>query len=185
MIKTIDADYVGQFPILSGMMRVTDPCYRRDSWCTDIVDNVKKGAWDAYIKTDPDSHRVSELMAFHKDVDGKTVKNASWTSREQIIGVDSGQCGFFDDKYYPENTGDYEDENSFYYKCCSATERDCGLVNYGVVSRSGYGDGSYGCFILEDKDENVIGVKVVFIEECEDDDDEGFDYSIDYDYNDD
>jgi hypothetical protein len=183
MIKSIDADYVGQFPILSGKVRVTDPCYERDTWCAGVIEDVKKGAWEAYIRTERKYSRVIELMAFHKDIDNNTFKKSSWITQDADIGVDSGQCGIFDDKYYPEKTGEYDDENSFYYKCCLATENEAGVVDYGVVSRSGFGDGSYVCYTLENK-ERVVGIKIIFIEENDDEEDDmDNDYYIG-DYND-
>jgi hypothetical protein len=42
-----------------------------------------------------------------------------------MIGVDSGQAGFFCDSIYPQGkTGEYSDKKSFYGQCCEATNPD-------------------------------------------------------------
>jgi len=145
-------------------MRVSDPCYERDTWSAGTIEDVKNGEWEAHIKTI--GKRVAELSAYHTDIKPSTLKKLKWFEQDFEVGVDSGQCGLFDDKFYPEGeTGEYGD-NSFYGKCCSLTLKNggVGVLDFGVVSSSGYGDGAYICSTLEEKRE-IVGVKIVFIEE--------------------
>lgn len=57
----------------------------------------------------------------------------------------------------------------WYEMCCDKTLSDqgAGVIPGGVVSRSGYGDGGYDCFIQKDKSGQIVGVKIVFISEEE------------------
>lgn len=164
MIKITDAEFVGQFKVKSHKLRISDPCYDKKTWCAGVIDEVKNGTWESYVKVN-DDNRVSELMAFHKDITKSTLKNDNWIEQDIDVGVDSGQCGIFDEDSYPEGkTGEYNDVNSFYGKCCKITSSDYGSIDFGVISSSGYGDGSYVSYILEEKDE-VVGVKIIFIED--------------------
>ena len=84
-------------------------------------------------------------------------------------GVDSGQAGIFDDSKYPdtdEERGEYGDNDRFYGKCCNKTMNNegCGVFDGCFVSSSGYGDGSYNCYIAE-KDNEIIGIAIQFIDE--------------------
>lgn len=162
------AEYIGQFKVKSGSLRVSDPCYDKDTWCAGVIEDVKNGNWESYIKLDETSSRVSELLTFYSDISNATVKKDNWIEQPIEVGVDSGQCGIFDDDYYPNGkTGEYGDMDSFYGKCCDITTSDfSGVLEFGTVSSSGFGDGSYVCYALEDKN-GVVGVKIVFIEEDE------------------
>ena len=185
MIKTNEVEHVGQFNVQSGNLRITDPCYKRDTWCAGVISDVKNGVWESHIKMD-DS--VAELIAYHKDIKSTTLRIAKWKEQGIDVGVDSGQCGIFDADLYPEGeTGNFDGKGSFYDKCCRLTTggHDAGVLDFGVVSRSGYGDGSYTCYTLEDVN-GVVGVKIVFIDENDVEDE--FDYDRDedgYNYRDD
>ena len=136
---------------LSGKVVVSDPCYDRGVWCmaTDIA--VKPGKYATYIAKKNEKRfgiRVAVVMAVHLDY-VNSIKN-EWEPYGVCVGVDSGQCGIFDDTVYPatkESGGEYDDENSFYGECCKLTLSDSqgGILKSrnGVVSSSGYGDGSY------------------------------------------
>lgn len=177
MLK-VDRDYepIGQFEIKSGAMRITDPCYERGTWCAGTIDEVKNGVWEAFIKAESYDGRVKELTAFHSDISSKILKDSNWIEQSIDVGVDSGQAGMFDDEMYPEGeTGEYGEDDTFYGKCCEITLNNlAGTLPFGVVSSSGYGDGSYTCYTLEDKD-NIVGIKIEFIGDYDEDDD------IDYD----
>ena len=182
MIKINDAEYVGQFNVQSGNLRVTDPCYKKDTWCAGVISDVKNGIWEAHIKMED---RVAELITYHKDISASTLRKSKWMEQGIDVGVDSGQCGIFDDNLYPEGeTGEYGDNVSFYDKCCKMTteSHDAGVLDFGVVSRSGYGDGSYVCYTLEDVN-GVVGVKIVFIDENYEDKDFDSDFKPYRDYN--
>jgi hypothetical protein len=68
------------------------------------------------------------------------------------IGIDSGQCGIFDDTIYPadkKSRGKFDDKGSFYGECCQITlsKEKGGIMKNckGLVSSSGFGDGIYDC----------------------------------------
>ena len=143
----IDVGYID----LSGKAVVSDPCYDRNVWCMLTGIDVKPGQYATYIvKKDEKKFgiRVAAIMAVHTDyVD--SIKT-DWEPYDGCVGVDSGQCGIFDDTLYPvdeKSGGEYDDEHSFYGECCKLTlgENQGGVLitNKGVVSSSGYGDGSY------------------------------------------
>ena len=52
------------------------------------------------------------------------------------IGVDAGMAGFF------ENKPDFDDEEWELF-CEKLRDKDCAILPYGVVCRSGFGDGRY------------------------------------------
>jgi hypothetical protein len=145
--------YTG-FIELSGKVVVSDPVYDRSVWCmaTDIT--VKPGTYLTYIVKKHDQKfgfKAAEIVAIHTD--WVESEKEAWEPYDCCIGVDSGQCGIFDDSIYPANgisRGEFEDEDSFYGECCKLTLSDnqCGVLKSlkGVISSSGYGDGSYKLF---------------------------------------
>jgi hypothetical protein len=165
-----DNEFIGLFKVQSNKLRISDPCYKKDEWAAGTIDDVKVGEWEAHIKTV--GKRVAELSAYHADIKRTTLKKLKWVEQDIEVGVDSGQCGIFDEKFYPEeDPGEYGDNTTFYGKCCNLTLKNggVGVLDFGVVSSSGYGDGAYMCSTLEEKKE-VVGVKIVFIEEDNDSD---------------
>jgi hypothetical protein len=166
-IKTKD---MKTFEVKSGKVVISDPCYTRDTWCQKVLDNVKNGEW--IVNTELIGGRIGTLEAH---VSGSNKKTYDYVND---LGVDSGQLGIFDDSIYPtgENTGEYDDKSSFYGKCCDKTlgDEQFGIVdNLGVVSSSGWGDGSYTACLGIDNEGKVVSIFVEFIGD-EDDDDQPF-----------
>jgi hypothetical protein len=98
-----DIQSIGNFIIESGKIIVSDPCYetRGGNWQS-LFENVKKGEWKAYIiETDGSSWgvRVGEIFAIHSDYE---LDDINW-NRGSTIGVDSGQAGIYDLKYYKDD----------------------------------------------------------------------------------
>jgi hypothetical protein len=181
MLKVNNSEYLGQFKISSGKLRVSDPCYDRNAWLTGVLDDIKNGTWEAFIKLDITGTRVAELIAFHKDIPSKFIKNDRWDEQDLEIGVDSGQCGIFDDNHYPDEKGNANQTNSFYGTCCQLVKNDFGgVLDFGAVSSSGLGDGTYLCYTMEDHN-GIIAVKVAFIEP---EDEDGVE-ELEYDFEDD
>jgi hypothetical protein len=114
---------ITSFTINSSTIRVTDPCYTKDVWCSGIIDNVLVGDWFADTLIFPDSKtgwgdRIAEIFIWHKDYSFENINELT----EVNVGVDSGQAGFFDDSQYPDGeTGEYGDLNTFYGKVCAGT----------------------------------------------------------------
>ena len=76
------------------------------------------------------------------------------------VGVDSGQAGIFNEKYYEEN----QPKEEWYDRICELTnDEHFGVIdNEGVVSRTGYGDGSYRAYAAF-YDGKIVGIKIYYI----------------------
>jgi hypothetical protein len=167
---------IGTFEVNSGFIRVTDPCYTPDTWCAGDFE-ARNGTWNAEIVYSEDNswgRRVVELHIWHT---GIRYARSAHLFKELIIdvGVDSGQCGFFDSEEYKTNQGgDFDDKESFYGKVCALTLQEsdpAGVISFGAVSSSGPGDGSYRVSIIE-SDGKAVAAKVVFIDDSEQEEEE-------------
>ena len=97
----------------------------------------------------------------------------SWKEQQDnFVGVDSGQAGVFDAKYFEDDklARQYQVEDPicpdqpWYSLCCDRTlgETGAGIIPYGVVSSSGLGDGSYS-YYTNTVDGKTVGVQIVFM----------------------
>jgi len=224
-----------QFAVSSGILRVTDPCYGLDVWCSGQIENVKTGTWLAQVGYFKDPHdadsvveyrqhqREDELAvakamnkadpehsALHDEMAKKRIERMErkWaeedandhgrvayirvcheSEREALenglqldafektnvdVGVDSGQAGFFELSHYAEAlsgkpSGRQGDEKfeEFYDGVCELTlaAASFGVVPFGAVSQSGYGDGGYDCFVRLNEDGQTVDSYIVFIGE--------------------
>lgn len=178
---------IKEFEIVSGKVRVTDPCYDTTTWCSTELKKVKNGKWNAStLKSDEDDWgiRCAELQVWHSDYNKHDVVNLSMKLVDADIGVDSGQAGIFDSKFFKDNklakkeydkTGakPFMEDDLWYSLSCDQTlaEEQWGIVPYGVVSTSGFGDGSYRAYVTE-KEGEVVAIKIVFIPDNSDQDEE-------------
>lgn len=112
------------FELASNQLRVTDPCYTKDTWCAGVLSNVLPGKWVAEKIVMDDSQtgwgdRISQLQIWHEDY----LMSVTADELSDIhVGVDSGQAGFFDESQYPEGeTGEYNDLDTFYGRVCAGT----------------------------------------------------------------
>lgn len=185
-------DKIGSFEMSQPVMRVSDPCYDRDVWCTGLINNCLTGKWNAAIALSDEGEwgkRVAMLIVRHETApafaaangvftkengDGETVTiywpGDTWERLDAVIGVDSGQCGLFDEaKYNDSSLFDTPPEHDYgsrwYGHCCDLTlsKRQAGVIPCGAVSSSGYGDGSYNALYHENKDGNVDMVCILYI----------------------
>lgn len=164
---------LGQFVVNSGKIQVIDPCYSPGSgetiealngnWyaTTEMVD--AKGDCNASITVFHESHPINENMLF--------------VIEKGVVGVDSGQAGFFDSEVYRGSQ-----DKVFYKMVCHLTSRPLGAGVYqsGAVSSSGWGDGGYDLHIAK-KDGKLIAARIVFISEDElalNDEDDEYDYRL-------
>lgn len=156
---------LGELSVKTSQIRVTDPSYCPEttpSWCSMIINKVKKGTWKC-VATMVDmpawGKRVSELWIHHKDLDE--------LEGEDMIGsvtVDSGQCGFFFNKAFKELYKDSEKSDKWYNFICE-NNHDAGLIlENGVVTSSGIGDGMYDVYIAEDENDMVESIRLLFID---------------------
>lgn len=155
--------YIGSFE-LGNQVDITDPCYDKDTWCR-MTTECQPGTYAGYVEISDEGEwgqRVSTI-AIYKD--GYYV---SLEDMERIgnIGVDAGLAGFFNNKPdYPDDEwtkfltengviGKEHDSNKDYY-----------LVDYGVFSGSGYGDGGYDVYANKER----TAFQIVFIDDEDDD----------------
>ena len=173
---------IGKFKTSSDVLRITDPCYDKKVWCTGLLNNCKIGEWSGFLNYSDEGDwgiRVAECIAISGDFSVEEAQilldSYIWENSNISVGVDSGQCGIFEDSKYPKSkTGEYGDKHSFYGKCCDLTlsVKQGGVLDFGIVSSSGYGDGSYDCywcsFGLVSKPNEISAIKIVFISNEED-----------------
>jgi hypothetical protein len=167
---------------------VSDPCYELPTWCQAKLDNVLPGYYQPMCKiVDKDmwGRRNSLLMVIHEDYQ---FKDLTWTKTDHIIGVDSAQAGIFSastyrndehslTQYKPEGSWNYGNFRSepgidFYDLMCGITINNTdgwGRYDGGVVSSSGYGDGSYDLYVSYNETGEVVGICIDFLVEYEDD----------------
>ena len=172
---------LGTFEMASDRMAVSDPCYDTDVWCRGELQDVLPGIWEAsVIKRDEGEWgiRVAKLVAVHKDYVDSDMEPMTLAPFE--VGVDSGQAGLFDAQHYRDDAVVVDPDTAvngnepgalWYMHCCclTLTKLAAGVMPYGVVASSGYGDGSYDCFVGRNSDGKIVRVEIEFIPEEGDD----------------
>jgi hypothetical protein len=188
------------FNVTSGKMVCSDPCYTLDTWCLGVIDNVKNGKWEADIANSNQGDwgdRISHLWVFNVDavIDNPKLRRDIETFKGHTLpfsfGVDSGQFGFFDfanyrndesakdlKKYEFGDDFDRQEGDEWYRVCADLTlgKDSWGVIPFGAVSSSGFGDGSYEVKGIKDE----LGYYVAFCVEFIPDD--GYDYEDDDEY---
>ncbi|WP_018759950.1 DUF4241 domain-containing protein [Paenibacillus terrigena] len=169
---------LGQFEMTSGKMVVSDPCYDlKETIIIGVLENVLNGTWNAQVhKTElGDWGEVcSKLIVFHSAF-AERQDELAWIKCKFIVGVDSGQAGIFDvNNYRLPDPGVQEMEpdmtdSDWYYACCDITEseEEAGVLDGCVVSHSGLGDGAYAAYYAANDQNQVIGVKIIFIKNAD------------------
>ncbi|MCS7460498.1 DUF4241 domain-containing protein [Paenibacillus doosanensis] len=167
--------HLGNFEVASGELVVADPCYEADTntIIMGVLDHVQNGTWSAYVdKTEVRDwgEACSRLIACHSSCEDNK-EELFWVKTQFIVGVDSGQAGIFDSaKYRIPDAGakpgqQQEMDSDWYLACCDITEsgHEAGVMDGGVVSRTGIGDGAYGAYTASNEQGQIVGVKIVFI----------------------
>lgn len=125
--------------------------------------------------------RCAVLAVRHKDTGpdfnvirlGKVRKVACKCVEQSFeVGVDSGQAGFFDDAFYQNDTvfeelpaPGFAIGDLWYRHVCDITlsKMSAGVLPYGAVSSSGFGDGGYTCYTHADENGVIDFAFIVFI----------------------
>jgi hypothetical protein len=161
---------LGTIAIASNAVRISDPCYDTGVHCQGVIKNVDNGAWRTTVfKSDEGSwgNRCAVLMASSISISEPRVDSCKWEPTKIDVGVDSGQAGIYDQSAYKGGEDDYGD-GGWYDDNCQKTLSDMGAGvlpdGRGVVSSSGYGDGSYTCSVIK-QDGKVVAIKIDFLEE--------------------
>lgn len=168
---------------------VSDPCYTIPTWCQSVVDGVKPGLYDSFVKKvdlNDWGVRCSMLLIVHENYRNDVLR---WEGYSTEIGVDSGQCGIFSSDSYrndsiverigygdgdisffgispwKEMTESREEEKGerWYHSMCSRTlgKENWGVYDEGIVTSSGIGDGCYGLYVAK-KGKEIVGLCVDF-----------------------
>ncbi len=155
---------LGDFELSQPKLLISDPCYKPGTWCAGSVD-AKPGRWCAQALIGPTEWlvRTKVLRAHHESVDPQVFTEGLEDSGLDV-GVDSGQCGLFDEVKYPAEA--FADDA--YDKICDltiGTPLKGGILagRSGVVTSSGFGDGSYRAWIRQNAAGKVIAIEVRFI----------------------
>jgi hypothetical protein len=142
----------------SGKVVVSDPGYSRGTWCMKTDLPVLPGRYHVYAVYNDEKDwgvRMAALLFRHEGCE--QIPFRGWKDVEAEIGVDSGQCGIFDDSIYPQTID--SPKYPFYEECCGITLADgqAGILQSGkgAVSCSGCGDGSYSLSVIERNGANV------------------------------
>jgi hypothetical protein len=184
----LNTEDIVTFTMNGPVAHVTDPCYDRTLPKENFDIPIRPGTWKAFPEFV--DHDVAQLVVFHTErvpeenfwkfrhvydlgYDGLwyLVKPGSECTPRHLpygVGVDSGQAGVFDDSIYPHgDTGQFEEEGTFYNAACKATLGDIDnpvypypsfgtVIEAGVVSSTGAGDGFYDSYGITDKDGKFI-----------------------------
>lgn len=165
---------------LSENVIVSDPCYEVPTWCQVKLHNVLPGDFLVTTTTHDTGDwgdRIDMLMAIHYDY---AIDTMYWNLHDGVLGVDSGQCGIFDEASYRNDevgrTIDFINGKSpftfpyntdgpgetWYEKMCdkTLTEPQWGTYDSGVASSSGYGDGSYSLYVAKNDEDEIIGILI-------------------------
>lgn len=167
---------------LSKDVMVTDPCYEVGTWCQIRLDNVKPGKYEAFVvKSDEGDWGIRCSSLIVKHIDMKFDECTEILTHDGEVGVDSGQAGIFDMSIYPEVPHKRGHENKFYEECCDLTlsKIRCGalLNRKGIVSSTGYGDGSYPLCYSINNEGQIDYMHIIYIGPDVDYDDENYDLS--------
>lgn len=171
-------EHIGTFSLGTKVM-VSDPCYSLGTWCQGVLENVKSGIWEAYLKMSDEGDwgiRVAELITVNSE-HYKEHPIIMDEHQEFEVGVDSGCAGIFDYEYYCKyHTEDEKDKRWYETIICNQffpTHNSSGWKNSiftdseGVASSSGYGDGGYDCYVARNDEGEIIGIRIVYISEEE------------------
>lgn len=176
---------LGRFEVRDGVLVVSDPSYdlddvRRGSG-VEIL-NAKKGDWNAQITISefrqPRLALVSSLTVFHSSI--RDFQELSWAF-EGCVGVDRGMMGIYDFSAFHDRDrvpletewtfGESKDQPAdpgelWYSLCCElCLHHQSGILDGGVVTRSGKGDGNYEYSIARNNDGSVVGIQLVFVDD--------------------
>jgi hypothetical protein len=161
---------LGTFELSQPVMRVSDPCYEKGTWGAFTIEALP-GQWRASVTLEDDDtggYRVSRLTVVHESIEGAPDFSTFEAKPVGNAGVDSGQCGFYDDACYPEDKAQFEyDGPTFYGKICKAlsskyeygeSEYQADVIpgGFGAASHTFYGDGGYPCRVLRNAEGKVV-----------------------------
>lgn len=170
---------------------VSDPCYTIPTWCQAVISDVKPGMYHTTVRKHDAGdwgNRCAMVFAIHEEY-VNFPNLLKWELHPADIGVDSGQCGIFSKDSYRDDSHKFGfepydfgpgfpsdgDGDIWYRHMCKHTlsEQQWGTYEKGIVSTSGFGDGSYQLFVVK-KRNKIVAFAIDF--GVEDGDHIDFDY---------
>lgn len=153
--KTNQAYRLGRFTVESNELIVTDPYYglEEDTDLQLILSNVKSGSWTAATIYTEDEW-VKQLLVF----EGDKKRSGKWRRQDQPISTDSALAGIFDRTAYRQN-------QAMEFEAIVSSDDQTGIVSFGAVSTSGFGDGLYDVDIQYDVSRQIVGVRIDFADD--------------------
>jgi hypothetical protein len=161
---------LGEFTVVSGTLVVTDPSYERTkSPIQAVLHRALRGPWKArLLSLEIDDDTVPAMLLASHAEHPCPPDEAIWSEVSDLlgVGVDSAQAGIFDLQHYRDEAiapATAADESAWYAMVCAAQRQRAGggVVPYGCVARSGFGDGLYPCWTVNFEG-RVVGVAVSF-----------------------
>lgn len=158
-------DYVKRGTItLDTRVRVSDPCYDMGTWCAGSLENVLPGTYNCFCQNTGEG-RVAAIKVVHEKYDPE--EHEPDELQDIDVGVDSGECGIYDEDYFAKNCKDKE-----WYESTFVRRDAMPLDDKAFISSSGYGDGSYECFAARNPEGKIVAIKILFISFEEDEEEE-------------
>lgn len=165
---------LGQFNTESGRLFAIDPVYMK-SVSNGMVLDAQPGVYNTQCLVGKTvwHHRVKVLRIWHGSLGQSVFDDLAQFEKIEHLGVDSGQLGFFDEVQFAK-AAQLGLTNSAFYDNCSSLVLDQarpggGVLEYqsGVVTASGYGDGTYPLYVRKNTEGKVIAAFFEFISEAQ------------------
>ncbi len=154
---------------LNEQVVISDPCYELGVWCQIALDNVLEGNYRCFLN-------IADMGKFGKRVASMEVinldhiddKKRTYYPEDIPIGVDSGTAGIWDYISYKSSHTNKVDEQWYDRVVMSLSEYGDTVNGNSFVATSGFGDGSYLCWVAKNEDNKIIAIEIEFIGDEED-----------------
>lgn len=94
---------------LGKRVRISDPCYSLNTWCAGVIENVLPGKYLAKMIISDELNWGKRVKSIEVFLEGTSVPPTIDSKID--VGVDSGQCGIYDEEYYSKFHNDSEREH--------------------------------------------------------------------------
>lgn len=159
-----------------------------------VIDNVKKGQWVFILIIRKDElEKNAEIIAFNlssknksenkkidllHEINSRKLFENGW-EKVGTIAVDSGMAGIYDLAHYgDDNVAINSTSNPRFDRAKDKwLEMNINIANeptdysssipFGMVASSGYGDGMYSVYVMKNKSDQVVAIKIIFIDDKE------------------
>lgn len=172
------AEALGTFEVDSGLLTVGDPGYTKACLRFHVpLVGTKTGTWCGTVlraHVPGRGERCAALVAHHESY-LPSVDQPVWVPLGSL-DVEYAVAGIFDSAHYYEGVLDADvidearvAEDPWYAACARRAhgrgaydDRGAGVVPFGCVASSGFGDGVYTCYVVRAADRAVVGVCIDF-----------------------